>query len=102
MNLDCQRCTDNLKEARGCIKKLSVPVFNLDGDDYFRCPLKIITKQTGEYVRFYNFFRDGYLPNAGGIMDQPGKFLDAMSIIESAVGEMEKETEKRLNKRRRN
>lgn len=95
MNLDCRKCTDAQKKVRGCIKKTSSPAFNLDGENLYRCPLKLITRQSLEYVRFYNFYRDGYLPDDGGIMDQPGKFLDAVGIIENSIREMEKEIEKK-------
>lgn len=98
MNLDCQSCTDSQKEVRGCIKKSSTPVFNLDGEDYFRCPLKIVTKRSIEYVRFYNFYREGYLPGKGGILDQPGKFIDVMEAIDGAIREMEKKTDKKWRK----
>ena len=98
MNLDCQACTGNLKKARGCTEEAPVPMFDLDGKEYCRCPLKIITRQSMEYIRFYSFFRDGYLPNAGGIMDQPAKFLDAMSMIESVLAETQEEMRKKWRK----
>ncbi len=98
MNLDCQSCTEILQKSRGCEKKAAIPAFNLDGEDFYRCPLKIITRQSIEYIRFYNFYREGYLPNTGGIMDQPGKFLDAMQIVEGAVREIEEEARKKPRK----
>lgn len=94
MNLDCRTCTSNLKKARGCLEATPIAVFDLDGEEYFRCPLRVITRQSAEYIRFFNFF-DRHLPNNGAILDQPGKFLDVVMVIEGARGEMEEEGEKR-------
>ncbi len=67
-------------------------MFALDGEDYYECPLKIITKQSWEYIKFYTFFEKGFLPNKGGILEQPAKFLDIMSIIEKFIGELNEQS----------
>lgn len=38
------------------------------------------------YIQAYNMFDKGYLPNAGGWLDQPVKFLMAMNMIEEELG----------------
>ncbi len=84
MDLDCQKCTEQRKISRGCKEEAPAPVFEMDGEKYYRCPLKLIRKETLEYVRFHRFFQMGYLPNAGGLLEQPAKFLNAIEVIENA------------------
>ena len=46
-----------------------------------------------EYLRAYFFFEKGYLPNAGGWLDQPAKFVQAMVVIEREVARAREEKE---------
>jgi len=50
-----------------------------------RCPLRLITQQSADYLEAYSFFNSGYLPNEGGWMGQSVKFIKAMRIIQSEV-----------------
>ncbi len=76
-----------MQEARGCTKPAPIPVFVLDGERYFRCPLRIITRQTAEMLRYFRFYNDGYLPVEGGMLDQSAKFVQAIEIILSEVSD---------------
>jgi hypothetical protein len=42
----------------------------------------MVTGESFEYIRAYNFYKNGFLPNAGGWLDQPAKLLDAFNIID--------------------
>jgi len=33
----------------------------------------------------YQFFKSGFLPCAGGLLDQPNKFIEQMQIIEAVL-----------------
>ena len=95
MELDCRRCSDTQKEWRGCTKPSQVPQFELDGETIDRCPLKLIERQSAEYIKFYNFMEKGFLPNPGGILSQGAKFLDVITVINmelNKIRELEKES----------
>jgi hypothetical protein len=95
--LDCHKCSDELKVERGCEKDSPIPgAWKLYDWEFQRCPLKIITRQSAAYLRAYNFFNKGYLPNTGGWMEQPVKFIEAMEIIEREVIKIQ---ESELNKK---
>lgn len=42
----------------------------------------------------YREYRNGYLPNVGGWLDQPMRFIDAMEIIEAAVAKVSEQRDK--------
>ena len=44
-------------------------------------------------MRAYLYYKDGYLPAAGGWMDQSAKFIEAMEIIETEIENVKKEKE---------
>lgn len=95
MKLDCRVCDDRLKIERGCETDSPIEgAWKLDEWEFSRCPLKIVTIQSFEYVRAYIFFQNGYLPHAGGWLEQSAKFLDAMEIIETEISKMKEETGK--------
>jgi len=52
--------------------------------------------QTLAYLRFYNFFQEGFLPAAGGLLDQPAKFLAAMEVLNTEHSRLLKEEEEKL------
>lgn len=98
MGLDCRKCNTDLKLERGCEKESTIPeAWNINGLKLNRCPLKIVKAQSFEYIKFYNFYKDGHLPNKGAILEQPAKFLDAIRIIEKALSERLEEYGKRKN-----
>lgn len=37
-------------------------------------------------MRLYTHYKNGLLPHAGGVMDQPAGYLEAMELIENYHG----------------
>lgn len=54
-----------------------------------RCPSRALTKDTLSVLSFYSHYKNGFLPDSGGLLEQAATFLDAMNIIASAVTEAE-------------
>ena len=79
--LNCQTC----KDKAGCEEDSPASVYAIDGEDIYRCPLRLITPQSSIYMQFYYHYKNGYLPVQGGILDQSAKFLKAMTIIENTI-----------------
>jgi len=52
--------------------------------DITRCPLAMINSEANGVLRLYNHYKNGYLPNAGGINEQSASLMRAFEIIESA------------------
>ena len=50
------------------------------------CPLPMITGETRSMLKLHAHYKNGILPNAGGILDQPSAYVEAMNIIENYHG----------------
>ncbi len=90
LGLDCQECDDVLKRERGCGERGILP-FRLDDDVFFRCPVKLVTSVTWEYLRAYNFYKKSILPNGNSWLGESQKFLDAMIVIEKEINRLQAE-----------
>lgn len=72
---------------KGCDEPAPIPVFALDGENYFRCPYSLITPLTAELLRFYIHYKQGNYPVAGGLLDQSTLFLRGVEIIDQEIQE---------------
>lgn len=45
------------------------------------CPRKAVKPASWDWIRLWHLFQQGHLPYAGGIMEQPARFMDAMEVI---------------------
>ena len=52
-------------------------------------------------ISLYRHYKNGFLPNQGGLYDQPQVFLDAMGIIEAQIEKNNQEEAERAQKRQR-
>jgi len=46
----------------------------------------MITGETRTMLKLHSHYKNGILVNAGGILDQPAAYVDAMSFIETYHG----------------
>ncbi len=90
--LDCHKCPPEQRTDFGCEEDSPIPgIWNLNGWEFQRCPLKLITQQSIEYLKAYNFFIKGFLPNPGGWMEQPIKFIRSIEIIDRELDKIQEE-----------
>jgi len=87
LGLDCHNCNEHQKKFRGCFGKPVQP-YLIEGKPADRCVAKILPPEIREYIRYYEYFKKGYLPFKGSVSDQPVKLLDIFDILESAEIEM--------------
>jgi len=52
---------------------------------FYSCPKGSVTRESGEWLRYYAHYMDGYLPVEGGLLNQTAKFITAMEIIKIAM-----------------
>ena len=92
--LDCRKCSEGQKVERGCEEDSPIPgVWKLENWEFSRCPKRLVEIRSVEYLNEYFFFEKGYLPNAGGWLEQPAKFVHAMVLIEREVVRAREEKE---------
>jgi len=88
--MNCRDCHKEQREERGCEKDSVIPGRWKIGDDFYqRCPIKLITEDTNEYLFAYQFYKEGFLPNGKGWANESMKFIQAMKIISSEVNKNE-------------
>jgi len=87
-DFNCRTCDDVLKRERGCETEGVVP-FYIDGERYFRCPLKLITPLSYEYISAFRFYDKGMLPQGKGWAHEAKKYLEAMAVVDNAVNDIE-------------
>jgi len=97
LTMNCRGCLNGKKT----VCEYEVPgqeIWELNSQQYQGCPYKIVTRQSANFLRAFQFYRSGYLPNQGAWIDQSAKMLDAFEVIEREIKEIELEREKRLRK----
>lgn len=65
----------------------------IDNEEWFQCPRRPLKDEPAlwdEFLALYSFYKRGYLPEDGGVVDQPHKLLVMLSVFESAVTEAER------------
>ena len=73
-------------------------VCELYGEQYRGCPFKIVTRESANFLRAFQFYKEGYLPNAGGWIDQSAKMIDAFEVIEKELQSIETDRQKRIER----
>ena len=98
--VNCQSCLSGKKTQ--C--EFEIPgqeTWELNGEEYQGCPFKIVTRQSADFIRAFNFYERGYLPNPGGWIEQSAKLLDAFEVIEKELKKIEAEKMRKRNLFRR-
>jgi hypothetical protein len=96
----CKDCIAKKKQAeRGCEQdvKLGDTVFyywnDIDGTPRARCPRRPIYENIDWYnsiITAYNFYKNGYLPHAGGMASQAALFPFVMATIDTIMAACDK------------
>lgn len=60
----------------------------------------MITPASHLWLRLHMHYRGHMLPRAGGIMDQPNKYIEAMEVLSSTFSQIEREHMKEMGKER--
>ena len=98
MGFDCHECDEQLQKERGCYEKGIVP-FLIGQERFYRCPLKVITPLSWEYIQAFNFYQKSILPNGNYWGYESQKFLDAMIVLDNECKKNETEEINRKRKR---
>lgn len=53
------------------------------------CLLPMITPESRFWLRLYSHYKKQFLPFAGGILDQPAKYAEAMEVLDSTFRRIE-------------
>jgi len=88
--VNCRRCLGEKKNS--C--EFEVPgqeSWKFEGKEYKGCPFKQVTQTTANFLRAYNFYKNGFLPNEGSWLEQPAKFIEAMEVIDNELAEIKQE-----------
>lgn len=96
LDLDCNKCSESQKRLYGCTAPPTSPSTWAFKDGFLdRCPMRYITKETAIFIKYYGFFKQGFLVNAGALGHQPSKMIDAFAIIDDEKYLLSKEQEEK-------
>jgi hypothetical protein len=90
LGFNCRACDDVLKKERGCTEKGIIP-FELDGERVFRCPIKLVSAMSWQYVEAHGFYRKSILPNGQGYLRESKKYIEAMQVLDGEYARIERE-----------
>lgn len=91
----CSTCTAALKIQRGCDTDATKPL-ELDGEKQMRCPRRMLLDYTAymnEVWWLYGNYKEGILPEHGGLYDQPAKLLAVIRVLDSTKSAANSEKE---------
>jgi hypothetical protein len=54
------------------------------------CPLLAVTPESLAWIRWHGLWQRGLFPVAGGVMDQPAKYLSAMEHLDLVTAKQER------------
>ncbi len=78
----------------------------IDGEEHRRCPRRPILEDPGHYADIFYLYRqskEGYLPEDGGLSNQPAKLMELFRETDAALRKVEqhKEEQEAAKRRRR-
>lgn len=65
-----------------------------------RCPAAMLDKEARFFMDLYTHYKNGFLPTAGGVLDQPSVFNKAMLIMDGTINKIRIHNEKEAQKNR--
>ncbi len=77
-----------MKNSRGCNGGIERKI---EGFIIDKCPLKYIDDSISLYLQCYFEYKNGFLPNENGFLDQTAKFSSLITIISNIMSRMEKD-----------
>lgn len=92
--LNCKRCqprnntaeeldrVEKLRERQGCEQPTSFPQYSdtETGQNYYRCPVSQLTRQSLAILEVLNMMELGFLPKAGGVLDQDAQLMARVRV----------------------
>jgi len=63
------------------------------------CFLPMITRQSHQMLRLHRHYTEGFLPQAGGVLDQSAKYVEAMEVIDGEFARIRTEREERARQK---
>lgn len=96
----CGRCVLKVDESfrekrKGCTGKFPINRPLMSGLVYTKCPGNFFVSSYAQLMDVHRMFRKGVLANAGGLLDQPAKYIDVMNFLEALISEKETEALKK-------
>lgn len=94
LGLDCRKCTAAERADHGFSRPSPVPNrWEFDGEALDRCPVSLVSFQSALCLKYFTYYRRGFLVNEGTIAAQPAKLLEAFSVIEHEIEAIRKTNE---------
>ena len=70
----------------------------IEGYEINKCPMKYAGEKEFGLIAAYGHYKNRFLPNPGGWLEQPAIFVEAVEIIEAVVERIKESKMKELKK----
>jgi len=70
---------------RFCDEPAEFAIYEIDDIEYHKCPVQEITDESYEALSLYSFYKNGFLPEAGGVLDQDYRVIQQIRIIDAVL-----------------
>lgn len=91
-DFNCFNCDKYKRKDRGCTEDAPIPRrWKVGKDNYQRCPVKLVTAFTCHCLELYGHYKNNFLLQSGGIIDQQAKYLRIMRFIQSEISRQKEE-----------
>ena len=92
-----------MAKARFCPDEEPAPfaIFTIDEQDFTTCPVREVRSESLDALRMYNFYSAGFLPTAGGILDQPNILMEQIEVVRAVEAEAVEDKKRRNAARKR-
>lgn len=98
-DLRCEKCSDGQKKFNGCEEDSTISDRWVVRDWSFqRCPIKLITKQTNDFISAYNLMKLGMFPYGNGWLKESNKFVEAIRVIDTETRLLEQDNLRKLKR----
>ena len=91
----CEKCGEAQKQFNGCEEESDVAEQRWGVK---RCPVRLVTEQTANYLQAFNLLQLGILPYQQGWLRESNKFIEAMQVIGNEIRKIEAKQMKEMKK----
>lgn len=75
----------------------------LDDEDTYACPRQHIHENPrywAQLLKFYSFYKNGYLPQAGAVIDQANQLMEAFRILDQTNADCDAQEREKKNRKK--
>lgn len=86
--ITCSDCDESRKLSLGCNDNLDRPIYNLDDNEFYCCPIRFITQQVYDWYDEYNYHQT-FQGTAPGYNNNTKRYWDSVKLYKMYLNKYE-------------